>query len=276
MITSDTANKTSSQPLERIKTAAQKAVINPDEQIEGIDSVGYFENPTIKEPIINCINAPCILIDNFNPDKVVPLSVVSNLFGGSDQWISITPALNSVASAASKAVNLAGNLASDSKDAGLDLFNQVIGKTETSQDFQKASDGEDDSKLNHDAVAKKQEAEEYSVIKQQEESIDAEILNIRRDLDIKAKIAPLQEEVADLMGLQAMLSGKSSLVKENGEIRVDLQASVAQKRKEILESRHAGKSIISSPAKHGAEGPRLSNDDNKSVETHATAQTAIG
>lgn len=247
---------------ERKKTPAP-GVVNDQEQIEGIDRAGWFESDSIEKGFDATIGS----INNFNPDKVVSDSVASEIFGGSDQWVSIKPldVANKAATAVSTTANLVGNAASAGKDAGIDLFNQIIGKDQTP---------ETQKPLTPEEQKKEEELAEYNAKRQAEDDINAQITSIRNKIDAAAQLAVTRENISDLTGIQKWLEGMVD--EKTGEVRTDLKTSAEQKSKELREKQLQATEPLKSPSKHGAEGPGMSMDDNKSGETHTTAQTATG
>lgn len=262
MTTSTSMNKQTSQPLER-KKVSTPILDTPENSLEE-QRIGWFDQDEFQG-----FDATTGSI-NFDSDKAIQPSVVSEMFEGSDEWISIKPSniAEKVVNTTSTAINIIGSTAVDTKNAVFDLGKEIF-KTS-------APENNLDKKENPKIAEEQKSLKEYSAGEQQKETVEAEITSIRRKLDNLAQVAPRQQEIADLTGLQALLSGKSQLVNEAGEVRIDLQESVAQKREEIIQAQQAKQKPLTSTSKKGGQGQILSNDDNRSGETHQTAQTATG
>lgn len=272
MNTSDTANKTSLKPLERMKTPVP-VLDTPENSIEE-KRIGWFDQNEFRG-----FDATVGSID-FNPDKVVPSPVVSEMFGGNNEWISFTPSnvAEKIVNTASTAVNVAGNLASAGIDAGSDLFKQITGtpeQTEVPQNFQKAFEKDDVSKLDPTVVKEQEEAQEYSVIKQAEEVIAKAQADYRGEKMFEEAVKPKISEITDLANLQGSYK---DVLDDKGEIRTDLQASVAQRREAILKAQQTKQEPLVSTSKQGGQGLNSKQllNDNLSNETKSTAQQAVG
>lgn len=242
--TSTTQNSLNTLPLTNERKNTIAPVLDNPENIEGIDRAGWFD----EDPIVKGFDATVGSI-NFNDDKVVSPSVVSEIFSGSDQWISIkaTDIANKTAAVASKTVNVVGDIASAGKDAGVDLFNQIIGKNEAPET---PSD------------PKKQEEENKKIIENQyvtqtQQDIADTISSIQKFLANEAQITPLKQEVSKLTGLPEWLT---DIVSANGEIRTDLIDDVDKAKKAILESQKTSTQVLSSASKTGGQGANLNQN----------------
>lgn len=274
MTTLTTTNNPGSQPLER-KKAPAPVLDTPENSIEE-KRVGWFDQSEFQEYKIETSGMSGVGSISFDTDKVVQPSIISEMFDGSNKWISIKPSnvAEKAVNIASTAINVTKDLASASIDAGSDLiFNQMLGKAE-----KQSETPQDPSKLDPTVAKKQEEAQEYSANEQQKGDIEAEILNIRRKLENMTQLAPRKQEIADLTGLQAMLSGKSSLVNESGEVRKDLEAPIAQKRREILEAQQARENPITSASKQGGQGMETKkvNLANETSGGNTNATNAVG
>lgn len=255
-LTTTTNNKTA--PLTNERKPAP--VLDTPENIEGVDRAGWFD----ENPIEKGFDATTGSINNFNPDKVVSDSVVSEIFGGSDQWISIKPLdiANKAATTISNTAGVIGKVASAGKDAFADLLDQVTVTPES----QTPPDPKKQEELKEQA--------EYMENRQQGEDTEAKILAIHRQIEQMAQLEEKRENIARLAGMNESFE---LVISGSGKIRTDLEPIIERKSEELRRTKEQQvQASLDSPAKHGSRGPKMSMDDNKSGETHATAQTATG
>lgn len=267
MTTLPTTNP-SSQPLERKKTPAP---VLPDlEYSDKEGPLGFYNPNEFQEYKVKTSGMSGTGSINFDTDKVVQPSVVSEMFDVSDKWISIKPSnvAEQVVNTASTVINVTGDLASASIDAGSDLFNQITGKaekTEVPKNFQKAFEGNDPSKLDP-TVPKKQEQQD--VIRARENA-NTVIENATRQasqqeyeemIKMALRLGVNVENLADK--LDAPHLRKSDLLKTyylalGDSLQIAEQKAAARTRVNVL----------ASPVKHGAEGPGMVMEDNRQNET---------
>lgn len=269
MTTSVNTNNTSSQPLERKKVPAP-VLDTPENSIEE-KRVGWFDQDEFKEYKVETSGMSGIGSINFDSDKVVQPSVISEMFKGNDNWISIKPSnvAEKVVNTASTAINVTKDLASASLDAGSDLFNQITGRTEVPQ-------SEDPSKIDPTVAKKQEEAKEYSVIKEAEEVIAKEQADYRGKELFEKAVMSKKAEIAELANLQG---NYKDVLDKNGDVRKDLETSVAQARKKIMEDQQAKQEPLVSSAKVGGQGRLEEKKVNKANETsggNTNATNAVG
>ncbi len=263
-------------------------VLDTPENFERIDRAGFFDenpvefdkNPT--EGIFNANSGDQII---FNPLKTeVPQAyqkafedespsrlnpVMSELF---KDGVSVT------FGAVQKGISAVGDILKDSGDAFLDLGKTIVG-TDVPQAYQKSFEGEDLSKLDPSEAAKKQEEAqkqaEYLEKRQQEEGIEAQISSVRQKIAVLEQQQPIRQEVSKLTGIPEWAP---DLVGLDGEIRIDLQPQVEQKKRQQRQAMIEGQnSTIAPPVHHGAEGPGMSMRAVDDGEKHgSTSGTAVG
>ncbi len=258
MSTSDIAQKSGTLPLERKGSPAQNPVDKSVEQIEGIDRKGFFdENPV--EKVFDANDGGRLIFNQtkieVNPDRIVTPEFQSTIF--KDGGYVILGAAQKGAGAIREIVN----------EAPVAMFDLV----KTDLMFKAPTEEQKPNKSPEEI----QTIQEGQFVHQQQEDTEAKILRLRRELDDKARTEPLRKEVSDATGIQPWLA---DIVNEKGEVRTDLVAPVEQTRREAVRRFAAtAKGMIANPAKHGAKGPGMINEDNKSGERQGfTAQTATG
>lgn len=263
MSTSTIINNTSSQPLERKKTPAP-VLDTPENSIEE-KRVGWFDQDEFRG-----FDATTGSI-NFDSDKIVQppiVSVVSEMFGGNDKWISIKPSniAEKVVNTASTAINVTKDLASTSIDAGSDLLNQITGKTEVPQN-------EDPSKIDPMAAKKQEEEKEYSVIREAEKVIAKAQADYRGEKLFEEAVHSKSSEIAKLANLQG---NYRDVLDAKGDVRKDLENPVAQARKRILAAQQSEQNPLASTSKKGGQGNLEANKANETSGGNTNAQNAVG
>lgn len=257
-------NSSPNQPLPKEGKAISAPILNNQENLEGVDRAGWFDEEALKENVFDAnsggqivFNLPKLDAFPVSQPSQDTLSTASDLFK-EGAFVTL--------GAAKTGAGVLGNIFKETFDAVADVV-----KTDVA--FETPKNEQKDPEKEAEEQKKKIEAQYQNNVMQQ---TDDEITSIRNKLEMQARMTPAKDEIADLTGLQAMLSGKNSLISESGEVRVDLQTAVAQKRKEIMDTQQGKTNQLASPAKRGSKGPGMSLEDNKSAETHSTAQTAVG
>lgn len=268
-----TTQKPGPQPLERKNSPAPRPVINPLEQIGGIDRIGFPEDDEAK---IKTFDA------NSGGEIIFNLLKISNTAETSSETVvssAITDVFKNGGYVALETVQTGigamGGMAKDTGGAFWDLAKIATGKdgTEVSQSIQQAVEGRDASKLNPTKVAEEQKKKEVMIAAENSNTVienatrQASQQEYEEMIKMALRLGVNVENLADK--LNAPHLRKADLLR--------IYYLALGDSLQVAEQKVAAKvSDLPSPAKHGAEGPRLSNDDNKSVETHATAQTATG
>ncbi|MFA5933277.1 MAG: hypothetical protein WCV81_03390 [Microgenomates group bacterium] len=274
---STTTNSLSTLPPTNERKNNIAPVLDSPENIEGIDRVGFFNEETPSErafdansggtilfnlpklenyPVAERTEIPQAFQKAFENDDESKTIAVSDLFkeGG---YVAL--------GAAKSGAGAITNIFKDTLGAVVDVVKNDIA-------FETPKEQKQDPEKQAEEQKKVIETQYQNQVMQTTED---EITSLRNKLENEARLAPLKHEIGDLVHLQDMLSGKSSIVKDNGEIRTDLQDDVARARQEIMKTQQGGSNGLPSVGKRGM-GPKMSLDDNKSGETHSTAQTAVG
>lgn len=266
MTTLSTVLKTSNKPVERKVALGQ----NITEQAEGKDRIGFFDENLkgfdATQGSLTFSQIPEIFQKAFEGESLSKLDPSKNV--PSEIFVpGIFTTFETTQKVVQKGISAMGGVLGDSGDAIWDLAKTVTGKTEVPQDFQKAFENEDPSKL--DPSKKPQEAKpddlkNYSIIKEAEKVIAKAQADYRGEKLFDEAVKSKRAEIAGLANLQDSYKG---VLDNQGEIRTDLQAVVAQKEKEIVQAQQAKQEPLVSASKQDGQGRLEEKYINKANET---------